>query len=248
MNREDFKERLLCIMEQKNHWAWRGFTSGLVAKDLLHIHLEQEYETYVRDFPIYLGRAYVQCPIAVVRRELAENLYEEETGGLSLGTPHPELFLLYPKGLGMDVERFSSVTLLPAARSYRDCLDDLTLNRRWTVAATVSTIFLEGTIHERGELDPSVPKRPTPPLNEHPLVKHYGLPLQCLALTRAHRMVEGDHRAAAWRIVLDHVPEDVRRPVVAAMEEVLEKWLLYRDEVAIHCGLVQTAQGVEIAA
>jgi pyrroloquinoline-quinone synthase len=38
----------------------------------------------------------VQCPIAEVRRELIENVYEEETGGLAAGRPHPELFLLYP--------------------------------------------------------------------------------------------------------------------------------------------------------
>ncbi|HIA01936.1 MAG TPA: hypothetical protein EYN06_11045 [Myxococcales bacterium] len=248
MNTEDFKEALLQVMEQKNHWAWNGFTSGLVSKELLHIHLEQEYETYVRDFPIYLGRAYIQCPIAEVRGELAENLYEEETGGLSFGTPHPELFLRYPAGLGMDVERFESVTLLPAAQAYRDCLDSLTLNQGWAVAATVSTIFLEGTIHERGELDPSVPKRPAPPLKEHPLVKHYGLPLECLALTRAHRMVEGDHRGAAWRIVLNHVPQEDRFAVVSGMQRVLEMWLAYRDEVAVSCGLVQTDQGVAIAA
>ena len=34
--------------------------------------------------------------------------------------------------------------------------------------------------------------RATPPLHEHPLVKHYGLPLEHLALTKAHRAVEGE--------------------------------------------------------
>src|ERR1700761_9300600 len=120
MEREDFKEALLGIMERKAHWAWPSFTSGVVRKELLHVHLEQEYATYVRDFPILVARAYIACPIPVVRRELIENVYEEETGGIHAGKPHPELFLEYPLGLGMDLARFSHVTLLPAARAYRE--------------------------------------------------------------------------------------------------------------------------------
>jgi len=237
MDREDFKEALLGIMERKTHWAWASFTNGAVAKERLHIHLEQEYATYVRDFPVLVARAYVACPIAVVRRELIENVYEEETGGIHAGRPHPELFLEYPRGLGMDLSRFSQVTLLPAARRYREFLDQATSSGGWELAAAVTTLFIEGTAHERGELDPSAPRRPAPPLEQHPLVVHYGLPLERLLLTKAHRAVEGEHRAAAWRVMLDHVPAEVRPSVVAGMERALAFWLLYRDGVAEACGL-----------
>src|SRR5690606_1828987 len=100
--------------------------------------------------------------------------------------------------------RFGSVELLPGAAAYRAALDDLTQARGWEVACAVTTIFIEGTPYERGELDPAAPRRPAPPLEQHPLVVHYGLPLDSLALTRAHRAVEGSHRAAAWRSILDH--------------------------------------------
>ena len=76
-----------------------------------------------------------------------------------------------------------------------------------------------------------------PPLEQHPLVVHYGLPLEALALTKAHRRVEGSHRAAAWRILLDHVPVADRAGAVTAMERTLAAWLAYRDEVAAACGL-----------
>lgn len=239
VNRDEFCERLLQVMEGKQHWAWPLFTTGRVPAERLHVHLEQEYATYVRDFPVLVARAYVQCPIPEVRRELIENVYEEETGGLHAGRPHPELFLEYPRGLGMDLARFERVELLPAAARYRALLDELTLGAGWEPAAAVTTLFVEGTPHERGELDPSAPKRPQPPLEEHPLVRHYGLPLERLALTRAHRAVEGEHRAAAWRIVLDHVPEARRPVVVEAMERALRSWLDYRDGVAEACGLDQ---------
>ncbi len=227
-------------MEAKEHWAWPSFTDGTVRKELLHHHFEQEYETYVRDFPVLIGWAYVQCPIAEARRELAENLFEEETGGLAAGRPHPELFLEYPRGLGMDLSRFEAIELLPKARAYRQLIDECTQARGWAVGAAVTTLFIEGTKYERGEVDEGAPKRPETPLEEHPLVVHYDLPLEGLALTKAHRKVEGEHRSAAWHVLLEHVPADDRKAVVASMQEMLERWLAYRDEVAEVCGLALT--------
>jgi hypothetical protein len=243
VDREVFQESLLRVMERKLHWAWPAFSQGLVKKSKLHVHLEQEYATYVRDFPVLLGHAYVQCPIAAVRRELAENLYEEETGGMSGGRPHPELFLEYPRGLGMDLARFEHVGYLPAAAAYRHMLDDATQRQGWEVACAVTTLFLEGTPYERGELDPKAAKRPEPPLSEHTLVKHYGLAIEHLALTKAHRRIEGSHRAAAWRVVLGHVPMPQRERVVDAMERALGAWLAYRDDVAAACGVTRNAAG-----
>ncbi|MGF1469246.1 MAG: iron-containing redox enzyme family protein [Sandaracinaceae bacterium] len=243
MDVDAFREGLLGVMERKRHPAWPAFTSGRVPRARLHVHLEQEYAVYVRDFPVLVGRAYVQCPIAAVRRELAENLYEEETGGLVAGRPHPELFLEYPRGLGMDLARFEEVDLLPASARYRAFLDDATQERGWSVAAAVTTLFLEGTPYDRSVLDPSAPKRPEPAFDEHPLVKHYGLPVSCLALTKAHRRVEGEHRASAWKVMLEHVPAADRGPVVEAMEEALGAWLAYRDGVAEACGVAEGPSG-----
>lgn len=232
-----FREQLLQVMENKTHWAWPAFTGGRVRADRLHIHLEQEYATYVRDFPVLVGKAYVQCPIPEVRRELAENLYEEETGGLVAGRPHPELFLRYPEGLGMDLGRFECVELLPASAAYHHLLHALSGERGWDVGAAVSTLFVEGTSHDRSVLDPNAAPRPEPPLEDHPLVRHYGLPLEHLALTKAHRQVEGDHRTSAWRCVLDHVAPDRRGAVVEGMWAALSAWKSYRDGVAQACGL-----------
>ena len=237
MDRENFLELLLDVMERKDHWAWPAFTSGMVPKERLHFHFEQEYATYVRDFPVMVGWAYVQCPITEVRRALAENIYEEETGGLEAGRPHPELFLEYARGLGMDLSRFANVELLPAASSYREFLNDAIQRRGWEIAAAVVTIFIEGTKDERSKIDPAVPKQPQKPLGEHPLVKHYGLALKHLALTKAHRRIEGNHRASAWKSILNHVPAAKRQAVVSAMEQAVAYWLRYRDDVAVACGI-----------
>jgi len=239
LDREQYLEALLAVMEGKEHWAWPLFNDGTVVKELLHHHFEQEYETYVRDFPVLIGWAYVQCPDAEARRELAENLYEEETGGLVAGKPHPDLFMAYPRGLGMDLSRFTEIELLPAARAYRDVIDDCTQRRGWAVAAAVTTVFIEGTKYERGEVDTDAARRPEKPLEEHPLVKHYGLPLEGLALTRAHRKVEGEHRQSAWKVILDSIPADAREEVVQGMQDMLAAWQGYRDAVAKACGLTK---------
>ena len=238
-----FREQLLGVMEGKDHWAWPAFTQGWVKKDRLHIHLEQEFATYVRDFPVLVARAYVLCPIPEARRELIENVYEEETGKLCAGRPHPDLFLEYPRGLGMDLGRFSDVELLPAAQAYRDLLDEFTLRRGWEVGAAVTTLFVEGTKYDRGELLEDAERRPEPPLSEHPLVRHYGLPLAHLALTKAHRQVEGEHRRAAWNVLLNHADRHCRPDVIEAMGETLEAWLTYRDDVASACGVRRDENG-----
>lgn len=241
MNRSEFREALLAVMDRKIHWAWPGFTSGLVPRERLHVHLEQEYAVYVRDFPVLVARAYVDCPIAEARRELIANVYEEETGGLAAGRPHPELFLEYPRGLGMDLSRFDAVELLPESRHLRDIIDHFTLRRGWEAAAVVTTLFLEGTANERRELEGV--RVPPPPLEQHPLVLHYGLPVEHLALTKAHRSVEGDHRRSAWKVVLDAVPADARLTAVDALEKTHAAWLDYRDAVARACGLARGPAG-----
>ena len=61
MDVDSFREELLQVMEAKTHWAWPAFGSGLVPKDKLHVHFEQEYEVYIRDFPVLIGWGFVQC-------------------------------------------------------------------------------------------------------------------------------------------------------------------------------------------
>ena len=248
MTKARYQESLLKIMESKVHWAWPGFTSGLVPKEAMHIHFEQEFEVYVRDFPTMIARAFVQCRIPEVRQELVENLYEEETGGLAAGKPHPELFLLYPEGLGCDMERFKNIKLLPEALAYRAFLDQATTQHGWEIATAITTLFIEGTPYERGEVDENAPKRPETPLNEHPLVKHYGLSEEHLALTKAHRKVEGEHRSSAWNVVLDYVDESKYLDVVAAMEQACALWKFYRTGVARACGLTQNDAGEPVLA
>ena len=90
---------------------------------------------------------------------------------------------------------------------------------------------------DRNVLDPDAKPRPAPPLEQHPLVRHYGLDISHLELTKAHRGVEGDHRASAWHCVIEFVSAEKRQEVVHQMGKCLHLWKAYRDDVAEACGL-----------
>lgn len=236
-----FTDALLCVMDGKHHWAWEHFTTGRLTKDQLKIHFQQEYAVYVRDFPVFLARIHGKNPPAPVRRMLAENIYEEDTGGLSLGTSHPALFLSMMEGLGFSPQDFDRVRLLPASRAYRAWLDTMSDHRQWVMGAAVLTIFVEGSVKDRKEIrEPSEPKSAEDieaVIRNHPLVQHHGLSPDCMDLIRAHQLVESGHRHDAYDMVVNHTAPALRRSVLTHLKKSLTYWLHYRDAVAKACGI-----------
>jgi hypothetical protein len=242
-DRASLRERLLAAMDRKDHWAWPHFTRPGLTREQLAIHFRHEYQVYVRDFPVLLARVLGQGPPDDVRRALAENLFEEQTGKLSFGEPHPALFLEMLDGLGIPREAVTSPDppLVPEAVAYRAMLDRRSAEPPWIVGAAVLTILVEGSVHERAELAGA---RDLPPIEEairrHPMVAFYGCPPDRMRLARAHRAVEGGHRRDAWDMVLGHAPGGAGdEPIAAAVEEALAGWLTYRDGVARAMGLAR---------
>jgi pyrroloquinoline-quinone synthase len=237
-----FQEELLRIMDRKHHWAWPSFADGTVSVQQLAVHFQQEYAVYVRDFPVMLARIHGHNPPTSVRRMLAENIYEEDTGGLSLGKSHPELFLQMMAGLGLAARSFERVTLLPAARRYRTWLDRASNHRQWIVGAAALTVFVEGSIKDRKELaEPSKPKTAEEIesiVQQHPLVRHYGLPLDSMDLIRSHQMVEAGHRHDAYEMVVNYAKTPPQQQaVLRCLNTCLSLWSAYRDAVARACRL-----------
>lgn len=241
---EEFRERLLTIMDQKHHWAWPHFSGSQVTKAQLNIHYRQEYAVYVRDFPVLLARVYGNHPPHDARCLLAENIYEEDTGRLSLGRSHPALFLSMMEGLGYDQHDFADVPLLPDALRYREWLDQTSAQPQWVLGAAALTIFVEGSVHDRQALQQSETAKTQAEIEDavskHPLVQHHGLSPKYLDLIRAHQMVETGHRHAAYHMVLTHAGDrKVQEAVLACLNHGLGLWFRYRDGVARACGLAK---------
>jgi pyrroloquinoline-quinone synthase len=105
----------------------------------------------------------------------------------------------------------------------------------WQAAVALLTVFVEGSVNERAELEGKfVRRRGEAAIQDHPLVKYYGCPPEAMDLTRAHAQVEGGHREDAWRMMLAHTPEgsDAARAVAETCELALGMWQGYRDGVA----------------
>lgn len=239
MTNSKFLDALLRIMDGKHHWAWDHFATGALTKEQLKIHFQQEYAVYVRDFPVFLARIHGKNPPAPVRRMLAENIYEEDTGGLSLGTSHPALFLSMMEGLGFNPDDFERVRLLPAGRAYRAWLDRMSNHRHWVIGAATLTIFVEGSVKDRKEIhQPSEPKSAEDieaVIRNHPLVRHHSLSPDHMDLIRAHQLVEAGHRHDAYDMVVHHTAPPLRRSVLTHLKKSLAFWLRYRDAVAKAC-------------
>jgi len=226
-----FQEEILRIMDRKHHWAWPAFANGKMTKAQLRIHFQQEYAVYVRDFPVFLARIHGQNPPPAVRRMLAENIYEEDTGGLSLGKSHPELFLSMMEGLGFQADSFETIRI----SGHRD----------WVIGAAALTIFVEGSVKDRQEiLEPSKPKTGEEieaTVQHHPLVRFHGLSPDHMDLIRSHQMVEAGHRHDAYDMVVGQSTTRGRQQaVLGCLKKSLKLWLAYRDAVATACGLKKT--------
>jgi len=237
------QERLLQILERKNHWAWPWFAEGRIPLPRLLPHFQQEWEVYVRDFPQLLARVlgHRETP-QEVRAMLAANIYEEQIGGISGTTSHPELFLRMMEGCGFDRAAFARIELLPGARAYRDALDEWSAADRWVIGAAVLAIFVEGSVNERQELLETSPESDAEieaAIRRHPLVRIHGVEPKFLELQRVHKKVEGGHRLDAWKMVLDHTPPPLEERVVETMERALQLWLAYRDDVVQACGIAR---------
>jgi pyrroloquinoline-quinone synthase len=241
MKKSAFLEALLRTMDDKHHWAWEYFSSGRLSKAQLKTHFQHEYAVYVRDFPVFLSRILGTNPPLSVRQMLAENIYEEETGGLSLGKSHPELFLTMMEGLGFRRRDFERARLLPAARTYRAWLEHMSSHRHWVIAAATLTIFVEGSVKDRKEIHAPPQKKPSEEIESiislHPLVRYHGVSPSRMDLIRAHQMVETGHRHDAYDMVVNYTAPALRQSVLACLKKSLSLWLDYRDAVARACGI-----------
>jgi pyrroloquinoline-quinone synthase len=106
-----------------NHPFYQAWTKGEVTHKALELYARQYYP-HVLAFPTYVSAVHANCPDLATRQEILENLIEEERGPEN----HPELWLRFAEGLGLDRESVKRSRPLPKTRAFIDTFQDATRN------------------------------------------------------------------------------------------------------------------------
>ena len=104
-----------------SHPFYKAWSEGRLDLDTLRRYARQ-YFAQVKAFPTYVSGVHASTEDLELRRELLENLIEEERGEDN----HPELWTRFAEGLGVTREELDSTELLDSTKSSVEALRSLT--------------------------------------------------------------------------------------------------------------------------
>lgn len=120
---KEFLQKLDTTIEQHSmlsHPFYQLWNEGKLTQTILAEYSKQ-YFAQVKAFPTYVSAVHSHCPDLSVRQLLLENLVEEEQGAAN----HPELWLRFAEGLGVDRDAVRSADLLPQTKASVEQLQQL---------------------------------------------------------------------------------------------------------------------------
>ena len=202
------------------HPLWRRIAEGGVDRAGLQ-RFAVEFFLQVREFPRAVSALHSRCPDPHGRSELAESLYEEETGRISgCNLPHPELFLRFGTATGLPRESFERAAPLPSTASLI----------HWFELSTHSLPYLEGAAAVTLAAEGQVPGAFGP--FARALEKHYGLSCDQVAFWDVHEIADREHSGVGDHAVVRlAVSPDAQRGVRAAVETSLAQWWQFFDGI-----------------
>ena len=176
----------------------------------------------VREFPRAVSALHAACPFPEQRIELAESLYEEETGRISgCGLPHPELFIRFGLSLGMKRAELVEAEPLPGTAALIDWFEVSTRQRSFIEGAAAINLAAEGQVP--GAFGAFA----------RALEQHYGLDRQAVAFWDVHELADREHSDVGDHIVLRFATSDEwRARVRAAVARSLDMWWQFFDGVS----------------
>ncbi len=203
------------------HPLWRRIAEGRLPRSALRPFAVQFF-LQVREFPRAVSALHASCPDTRERIELAESLYEEETGRISgCNVSHPELFIRFGEGVGVPRDAMEGGAPLPATAALIDWFERSTREHPFIEGAAATNLAAEGQVP--GAFGPFA----------RALEQHYGCTRAQVAFWDVHEQADREHSAIGDHIVvrLATTPElqaDVRRAVARS----LELWWRFFDGMA----------------
>jgi pyrroloquinoline-quinone synthase len=220
----DFALDLQALIDDRRsfggHPLWLRIAEGGVSSEGLRIFAAQFF-LQVREFPRAVSALHANCPFPDERRELAESLYEEETGRISgCGLPHPELFIRFGIATGLAREQMIDAKPLAGTAALIDWFELSSRQRTFLEGAAAITLAAEGQVP--GAFGPFA----------RALENHYGIDREAVAFWDVHEIADRDHSDLGRSAVIAHADTPrIRADVRAAVEHSLAAWWGFFDDI-----------------
>jgi len=217
---EDLQGRIEKRRTFGGHPLWKRIAEGDLSIEQMRLFAVQFF-LQVREFPRAVSAMHSRCPFDDMRHELAESVYEEESGRISgCNLPHPELFIKFGEALGLDRSEMTEGKPLPETAALIDWFELASQNRSFIEAAAAINLAAEGQVP--GAFGPMA----------RALEKHYRLATEDVAFWDIHEIADADHSDVGDHIVVQHANTDeLRQQVRDALDRSLEAWWLFFDGI-----------------
>jgi len=221
---EDFIKDLVARIEARrtfgSHPLWLDLAEGTLSREQLKPFAVQFF-LQVREFPRAVSAMHANCPFPEERVELAQSLYEEETGRISgCNQPHPEIFIRFGEAVGLSRAEMVEGKPLPATRALIDWFELSTKQRSFIEAAAAINLAAEGQVP--GAFGPMARR----------LQENYGLSREAVAFWDIHEIADAEHSEVGDNIVVRHATDAaIQARVRDALQHSLDAWWQFFDGI-----------------
>jgi pyrroloquinoline-quinone synthase len=217
---QDLVARIQARRTFGGHPLWHAIADGKLSREQLQ-RFAVQFFLQVREFPRAVSAMHANCPFPKERMELAESVYEEETGRLSgCNLPHPELFIKFGEAVGLKREDMTEGRPLPGTRALIDWFELSTKQRSFIEAAAAINLAAEGQVP--GAFGPMARR----------LQQHYGLSEDAVAFWDIHEVADAEHSDVGDNIVVRHATDAaIQARVRDALQHSLDAWWQFFDGI-----------------
>ena len=203
------------------HPLWLCIAEGRLPRAALRPFAVQFF-LQVREFPRAVSALHSSCPDIGERIELAESLYEEETGRISgCNVSHPELFLRFGEAVGVPRDAMVHGVPLPTTTALIGWFEQSTREQPFIEGAAATNLAAEGQVP--GAFGPFA----------RALERHYGCTRAQVAFWDVHEQADREHSAIGDHIVVRQATTPALQMAVRrAIARSLELWWRFFDGIA----------------
>lgn len=186
------------------HPFYLAWTRGELSKEALKDYAQQYYQ-HVAAFPTYLSAVHAKCEDQPTRRQVLQNLIDEEAGSPN----HPELWLQFANSLGASADEVRQAQKQPETAGLIDTFRSVCSNGE-TAEGLAALYAYESQI-------PAVSESKIDGLK-----KHYGMnDPKSYEYFSVHVEADREHAAAEREMLQEHVNDRNAPAVKASVERVL---------------------------